>query len=111
MKIGYKDFWMELSTAKFTGQIKDSFEDINKKIKRKYTIGLKLATTDLVYQRGIVKISLEQIAEIELPLISILSFRKPLLQDIFTKEQLIEYTEEKSWDEPEDENCDIYLCI
>lgn len=110
MKIGYQDFYIEFSTEKIKCQIKDCFKNINEKIKRKYSIGLILET-GFVYQRGIVKISLEQLKKIEYPLITSLSFCRPFLQDIFTKEQLIEYTEEKGRDEPEDENCDIYLCI
>lgn len=111
MKIGYENYWIELS-------LKDSLEKVKVLCKKaitkidntriqKLVVGLKLRENDFVYQRGVVKMSLEQLSQVQIPYTA---FRRPFLSDIF-KDKLLSSTDEKSWDEPEDENCDVYLYI
>jgi hypothetical protein len=109
MKIGYGDYWIEIPLKDSLGKVKVLCKNTLKKMKnkrpQKLTIGLIREGNDFVYQRGVIKISLEQLYQTQIPLVL---FRPPLLADIFG-DKLLSATEEKGHDEPEDEKCDVYL--
>ena len=117
MKIGYNKLWIEFSTDDIKIKLKKLCENIfnNKKIKKKITIGLKLEETGLVTERAVIKISQQ---ELETKLnnfyklniqINVFQFRRISLKDIFEDKEILDFVSEKSYDEPEDEFCDLYI--
>lgn len=118
MRIGYKDFWFdpEINKENIKENIQKLFSKIFTIFPRKFQIGLKIKDTGFVYERAIVKISQTKLEKKLLTVLekeqkANLSFRRLSLKDIFEQEEIIEYTPEKGWDEPEDEKCDLYIQI
>ena len=118
MKIGYNDFWAEINLKNFWNKVMCKFGEVIKKHRykrrKKFYIGMRLLTTDFVYQRGIVKTSLAELEKIsekikkELPL----KFFRPRIEECFEQKYIIEVEEEKGYsEEPQDSMCDFYIDI
>lgn len=70
---------------------------------KKYKIALRLEATGLLYQRGVVRCSEERIGNIKVRSL-IHGFTRVLLPDLFSKEELLDCSEEVAygcWEESE----------
>jgi hypothetical protein len=111
-----KEDWQYLANLGLD-TIKKITKPIKESIPKTYTIGLRISTTGLVYQRGKIKVSAkklsEALSELEQHIASsnLLRFRRPFLEEIFDKKSIKDATSEKAWDEPEDATCSIYIDI
>jgi hypothetical protein len=109
--------WLTPIINKVTGFFASLKEKRSRKKLRRLTVGLRIASTGFVYQRGVVELNLNQL-ETELlqrdsrTTVTIATkFRRPMITDLFSPEYIKEVTPEKGYDEPEDDCCDIYITI
>ena len=83
-------------------------EKIMNKLK-KWKVALKIKQTGLIYQRGVVLCSKKKLAKIKLSFQLNNFISGHLLQNLFTKEELLEYSEEVTYDCWEDSEFDWIL--
>lgn len=117
MKIGYKNLWVEINIPNCKNKIKDFLSKVFDLLPKEIIVGLKLGITDLVIERAVLKINkktleeeLETLPEKEF-LTNLEKNYRILLEDIFEDKYIISSTGEKSWFEPEDDECDLYILI
>ena len=105
MKIGYKDFWLEIDTATATkvvvGNLIQKYNDYKKQKEynkeKIYNIALVLEANSFVYQTGKVKLKLSNV-ENYLSNEFIAPLQRPLIRQIFKREYIIEESEEYGYD-------------
>jgi hypothetical protein len=109
--------WLAPIKNKVTDFLTNQKEKRSRNKPRRLTVGLRVAHTGFVYQRGIVELNLNQLdAELlqqdsRTAVTIVTKFRKPMITDLFSPEYIKEVTPEKGDNEPEDDCCDIYIDI
>ena len=76
---------------------------------KKWKVALKIKQTGLIYQHGVVLCSEKKLAQIKLSFQLNNFISGHLLQNLFTKEELLEYSEEVAYDCWEDFEFDWIL--
>lgn len=103
----FKKIQPKMKKRKRNKRLKKKEKNINKL--KKWKIALKNKQTDLIYQHGIVLCSEKKLAKIKLSLQLNSFISGHLLQDFFMKEELLECSEEISYDCWEDFEFDWIL--
>jgi hypothetical protein len=109
--------WIAPIKDKVTDFLTNQKEKRSRNKPRSLTVGLRLSETNFVYQRGTIQLSLDQLDSELLQQNSraaiaiITKMGRPMITDLFSPEYIKEVNPEKGYDEPEDNNCDIYITI
>lgn len=103
MKIGYRDFWLEIdirgTIKKILSRVSDFFNEREVNKEKVYPIAVVIEETLFVRQVGKIKVSLSHISDyIDINKLMVAPYTGFLIQSIFKDKYIIEYSEEFGWD-------------
>ena len=104
MKIGYRDFWLEIdiigTIKKILSRVPDFYNERGANKEKVYPIAIVIEETLFVRQVGKIKVSLSHISDyIDIDKLMVAPYNGFLIQSIFKDKYIKEYSEEFGWDE------------
>ena len=104
MKIGYRDFWLEIdirgATKKILSKVSDFYNEREMNKEKVHSIAIVVEETLFVRQVGKIKVSLSHIGDyIDIDRLMVAPYTGFLIQSIFKDKYIEECSEEFGWDE------------
>ena len=104
MKIGYRDFWLEIdirgTIKKILSRVSDFYNEREINKEKVYPIAIVVEETLFVRQIGKIKVSLSHISDyIDTNKLIVAPYTGFLIQSIFKDKYIKEYSKEFGWDE------------